>query len=101
MARSLSKLFVGVAGWSYPSWNDLIYPARQPKNFSELEFISKLFNVVEISSTYYHPQSASASQQWLAQVKHNPRFRFTARIWQKLVLEKFPAGGTGYSQTDI
>jgi uncharacterized protein YecE (DUF72 family) len=79
----------------------LVYPARRPKNFSELAVISKLFDVVEINSTYYHPQSASASEQWLAQVEANPRFRFTARIWQKLVLEKFSASGTGYSQTDI
>jgi uncharacterized protein YecE (DUF72 family) len=95
------RLFVGVTGWFHPSWNDLVYPARRPKNFSELAWISRLFNVVEINSTYYHPQSASVSQQWLAQVEVNPRFRFTARIWQKLVLEKFSASGTGYSQTDI
>jgi uncharacterized protein YecE (DUF72 family) len=95
------RLFIGVTGWSHPSWNDLVYPARRPKNFSELAAISKLFDVVEINSTYYHPQSASASQQWLAQVEGNPRFRFTARIWQKLVLEKFLASRAGYSQTDI
>jgi uncharacterized protein YecE (DUF72 family) len=94
-------LFVGVTGWSYPSWNDLIYPTRRPKNFSELAAISKLFDAVEINSTYYHPQSASASEQWLKQVEANSRFRFTARIWQKLVLEKFSASGTGYSQTDL
>ena len=95
------SLFVGTTGWSYPGWSDLVYPVRRPKNFSELASISQLFDVVEINSAYYHPQSASASEQWLAQVEANPRFRFTARIWQKLVLEKFSASGTGYSQTDI
>ncbi len=94
-------LFVGTTGWSYPDWNDLVYPSRRPKKFSELALLSKLFDVVEINSTYYHPPSASASQQWLAQVEPNPRFRFTAKIWQKLVLEKLPASGAGYSQTDI
>jgi uncharacterized protein YecE (DUF72 family) len=95
------SLFVGTAGWSYPDWNNLIYPARRPKNFSELSWISRLFNVVEINSTYYHPQSASASKQWLAQAEHNPRFRFTARIWQKFVLGRSQESGVGYSQADI
>lgn len=95
------NLFIGAAGWSHPSWNDLVYSARRPKNFSELALLSGLFNVVEIDSTYYHPQSTGAAQQWLKQVESNPRFRFTARIWQKLVLEKAAASGTGFSQTDI
>jgi uncharacterized protein YecE (DUF72 family) len=101
MARSIPNLFVGVAGWSYPDWNDLVYPARRPKNFSELAFLSKLFNVVEINTTYYHPQSTGASKEWLQQVAPNPRFRFTAKLWQKFVLEKAQDGGAGYSQADI
>jgi uncharacterized protein YecE (DUF72 family) len=97
----VQNLFAGTTGWSYPDWNNLVYPARRSKNFSELAFISKLFNVVEINSTYYHPQSTGASKEWLKQVDANPRFRFTAKLWQKFVLEKVQAGGTGYSQSDI
>jgi uncharacterized protein YecE (DUF72 family) len=95
------NLFIGTAGWSYADWNNLVYPARRPKNFSELTWLSKLFTVVEITSTYYHPQNTNAAREWLAQVEHNPRFRFTAKIWQKFVLERSTDGGVGYSQADI
>jgi len=95
------NLFIGVTGWSYPDWNNLIYPARRPKDFSGLAFISKLFDVVEINTTYYHPQSSGASKEWLKQAAHNPRFRFTAKLWQKFVLEKARDGDTSYSQSDI
>jgi uncharacterized protein YecE (DUF72 family) len=95
------SLFVGVAGWSYPDWNNLIYPPRRPKDFSELACLSALFNVAEISTTYYHPQSTGAAAAWLRQVASNPRFRFTAKLWQKFTLEKVQDGGAGYSKPDI
>jgi len=95
------KLFVGTTGWSYPDWSNLIYPSRRPKDFSELAFISRLFNVVEINTTYYHPQSSGAAKEWLKQVAPNPRFRFTAKLWQKFMLEKGRDGGDGYLQSDI
>lgn len=95
------NLFIGTAGWSYPDWNNLVYPNRRPKDFSELSFLSNLFNVVEITSTYYHPQSTGASREWLKQAAGNPRFRFTAKLWQKFSLEKVRAGDLGYSQSDI
>lgn len=100
MAIPPQNVFIGTAGWSYPDWNQLVYPSRRPKKFSELGGMSKLFNTVEINSTYYHPQSAATSQQWLADVASHSRFRFTARIWQKLILEKAP-GSISYSQADI
>lgn len=95
------NLFVGTTGWSYPDWNNLVYPHRRPKHFAELTFLSELFNVVEINSTYYHPQSSGASREWLKQTAANPRFRFTAKLWQKFSLEKVRAGETGYSQSDV
>jgi uncharacterized protein YecE (DUF72 family) len=95
------NLFIGTAGWSYPDWNHLVYPNRRPQDFAELTFLSKLFNVVEINSTYYHPQSTGASREWLKQTAANPRFRFAAKLWQKFSLEKVRDGDTGYSQSDI
>lgn len=95
------NFFIGTAGWSYPDWNNLVYPNRRPKDFAELSFLSNLFNVVEITSTYYHPQSTGASREWLKQAAGNPRFRFTAKLWQKFSLEKVRAGDLGYSQSDI
>jgi len=95
------NLFIGTAGWSYPDWNNLVYPHRRPQDFAELRFLSELFNVVEINSTYYHPQSTGAAREWLKQTAANPRFRFTAKLWQKFSLEKVRAGEAGYSQADV
>ena len=79
-----SNLFVGVAGWSYPEWSDLLGDGGS----SEINALSELFDLIEITSSYYHPPSAKNAEQWLAQTQSNPRLRFTMRLWQKLVREK-------------
>lgn len=84
----LENLYVGPAGWSYPDWKGRFYPSKNPRGFNELTFLAQHFDVVEINASYYFPQSPEASQKWLQNVALNPRFRFTAKLWQKFVLER-------------
>ena len=86
------NLHIGPAGWSYPDWRGVFYPERPGRNFDELAYIAGYFDMVEINSTYYHPQSPAASQGWVRRVAGNPRFRFTAKLWQKFVLERSTYG---------
>lgn len=82
------SLYIGTAGWSYPDWYGQFYPSRKTRDFNELAFFAKYFDMVEINSSYYHPQSRDASKRWLEHVAGNPRFKFTAKLWQKFVLER-------------
>lgn len=83
-----ANLYIGPAGWSYPDWKGRFYPTKTQKSFSELNFLAQHFDFVEINSSYYHPQSAEASKRWLRSVAFNPKFTFSAKLWQKFVLER-------------
>lgn len=90
------NLYIGPAGWSYPDWRGVFYPEKMPRDFHELRYIARYFNLVEINSSYYHPQSPEASRKWLEYVKPNARFKFTAKLWQKFVLER-----SSYTSEDV
>lgn len=81
-------LRVGPAGWIYPDWKGRFYPESTPRDFSELTFLAEHFDFVEINSSYYHPPAAQAAQKWVRAVARNPRFKFSAKLWQKFVLER-------------
>jgi uncharacterized protein YecE (DUF72 family) len=55
---------------------------------SEVAALSRLFDLIEITSSYYHPLNAKTAQLWLIQAQDNARLRFIVRVWQKLVHEK-------------
>ncbi len=90
------NLYIGPAGWSYPDWHGVFYPPKSSRNFDELHYIATYFDLVEINSSYYHPQSPEASKNWVKRVQDNPRFRFTAKLWQKFVLER-----SSYTTEDV
>ena len=81
---------VGPAGWSYPDSPGRIYPADMPKRFDVLAFTAGYFDTIEINATFYHPQPPRTCASWARRVAHNPRFRFTAKLWQR-----FTHGTTG------
>jgi uncharacterized protein YecE (DUF72 family) len=73
---------VGPAGWSYPDSPGHVYPARVPSRFDALRFLSAYFDTIEVNSTFYRPQTAKTYASWAKRVTHNPRFRFTVKLWQ-------------------
>jgi uncharacterized protein YecE (DUF72 family) len=75
------KPYIGPAGWDYPDWQGVVYPAAV-KGPGRLAFLATLFNVVEINVTFYRPISPKDAARWLAAVAANPEFRFTAKLWQ-------------------
>ncbi|HYL60990.1 MAG TPA: DUF72 domain-containing protein [Candidatus Methylomirabilis sp.] len=78
---------VGPAGWSYPDWEGIVYPAHKPKPFHEAEYLSQFFDTIEINTSFYQPLRAPLAKQWLEQVAANPKFLFTAKLWQKFTHE--------------
>jgi len=79
---------VGPAGWQYDDWQGIVYPAHRSRSFDPLKFIADYFDTVEINSSFYAPPRPQAAASWVRRVRHNPRFRFTAKAWQRLSHER-------------
>jgi uncharacterized protein YecE (DUF72 family) len=77
------RILVGPAGWSYPDWKGILYPPRRGKGFHEAAYLAEFFDTIEINTSFYHPLKPEFAAQWLEQVAANPRFLFTAKLWQK------------------
>src|SRR5882762_4804830 len=84
---SSAEIRFGLAGWSYPDWKGIFYPKRKPRGFTELSYVSEFFDTVEINTSFYSPLRPDYCLQWIDQVSANPRFLFSAKLWQKFTHE--------------
>ncbi len=71
------NLFIGVAGWSYPDWERVVYPRGSG---DRLTFLSQFVDCIEINSTFYRPAQAKYAQSWLNRTRHKEGFFFTAKL---------------------
>jgi uncharacterized protein YecE (DUF72 family) len=78
---------IGPAGWSYADWAGIVYPARKPAGFHEAAYLSQFFDTIEINTSFYHPVRPEHCKNWIQFVSGNPRFLFTAKLWQKFTHE--------------
>ncbi|MFY9751257.1 MAG: DUF72 domain-containing protein [Candidatus Acidiferrales bacterium] len=85
--EQLARILVGPAGWSYADWNGIVYPAPRPRGFHQATYLAQFFDTIEINTSFYHPMRPAHAEQWLARVAANPRFLFTAKLWQKFTHE--------------
>lgn len=72
-------IHVGVAGWDYPDWKGVVYPAAGTRGFDRLAYLAGFVDVVEINSSFYRPIDPAVSASWLRRVATRPGFRFTAK----------------------
>ena len=79
----MATLRIGPAGWSYPDWTGYVYPARRPKGFHEASYLAQFFDTIEINTSFYQPLNPRHALHWIERVAPNPRFLFTAKLWQK------------------
>jgi uncharacterized protein YecE (DUF72 family) len=80
-------ILVGPAGWSYPDWAGIVYPARRSREFHEAAYLAQYFDTIEINTSFYQPLRPAVAEHWLELVAANPRFVFTAKLWQKFTHE--------------
>ena len=80
-------MYVGPAGWSYADWAGIVYPAKRPRDFHEAAYLSEYFDTIEINTSFYQPLRPAVCWQWLERVAGNPRFLFTAKLWQRFTHE--------------
>jgi uncharacterized protein YecE (DUF72 family) len=81
------RVLVGPAGWSYPDWNGIVYPFHRPRDFHEASYLAEYFDMIEINTSFYSPLNPEHARQWIDRVAENPRFLFTAKLWQKFTHE--------------
>jgi uncharacterized protein YecE (DUF72 family) len=85
-----AQVRVGVAGWSYADWAGYVYPTRRPKGFHEATYLAQFFDTIEINTSFYQPIKPEHAAQWVERVAANPRFVFTAKLWQRFTHDSAP-----------
>lgn len=78
---SAPRLFVGPAGFSYDDWVGIVY--AKSSGLERLEAVARLFDLVEINTTFYRPLQPRTAEQWLERVRAHPGFRFTAKLTRR------------------
>jgi uncharacterized protein YecE (DUF72 family) len=82
------RILIGPAGWSYSDWSGIVYPSRRPPGFHQAAYLAEFFDTIEINTSFYNPLRPELAAQWLDRVAANPRFLFTAKLWQKFTHEE-------------
>jgi uncharacterized protein YecE (DUF72 family) len=82
------RVLVGPAGWSYSDWGGIVYPPRRPRGFHEAAYLAEFFDTIEINTSFYNPLKPHLAAQWIERISFNPRFLFTAKLWQKFTHEE-------------
>jgi uncharacterized protein YecE (DUF72 family) len=75
----LDKVYIGIAGWSYPDWKGIVY--TEPK-IDQLEYVSRFVDCIEINSTFYRPPFVKTTKSWLQRTSDKKDFFFTAKLHQ-------------------
>jgi len=88
MEAPLSFIRIGTAGWNYKDWYGIFYPEGAGKSFKELDYLAQFFDTVEINSSFYRPPNKHMGWAWVKKVSHNPRFKFTMKLWQRFTHDR-------------
>ncbi len=91
LANVTPEIHIGPAGWSYPDWAGIVYPAKQPKTFDPLAFLASYFNLIEINNTFYRVPARRTCSDWVRRVDDRPGFVFTAKAPRDFTHRKVPA----------
>jgi uncharacterized protein YecE (DUF72 family) len=94
---------VGPAGWSYPDWAGYVYPSRRTKAFHEATYLAEFFDTIEINTSFYQPLRPDHAAQWIDRVAANPRFVFTAKLWQRFThdIRSMPLGSAAEEEREV
>jgi uncharacterized protein YecE (DUF72 family) len=87
-------ILVGTAGWSYPDWENVVYPSGKAAN--RLRTVARYVDCVEIDSSFYYPPAARTTESWVRSLDQQPGFRFLAKAWQRFTHER----STRWTQAD-
>ena len=72
-----ARIHIGSCAWTYEDWRGSFYPADLP-NSRWLSWYARVFNSVEIDSTFYSNPPANTVAHWLAESPSHFRFNCKA-----------------------
>ncbi len=84
MGDSMTEFYIGSQGFSYDHWKGVFFPSGAPAH-EYLTYYSKIFNTVEMDTTFYAVPRPAVVQAWGAAVPEN--FLFTAKTPQTITHE--------------
>ena len=79
---------IGVAGWDYPDWKGVLYPAPRPRGFDPVRYLASYIDLIEINSSFYRPVSVQVARRWIDRVAHLDHFRYTAKLYRRFTHER-------------
>ncbi len=82
------ELLIGVAGWSYTDWKGIVYSSKESRGGGALHAVAKLFDVIEINSSFYRLPTEETTRKWAGIVEEFPNFQFTAKLPSALTHEE-------------
>jgi uncharacterized protein YecE (DUF72 family) len=71
------KVYIGIAGWSYPDWKGIVYTDSK---IDQLEYVSRFVDCIEINSTFYRPPFEKNTKSWLQRTSDKKDFFFNAKL---------------------
>jgi uncharacterized protein YecE (DUF72 family) len=77
---------VGVAGWSYPDWEGIVYP--KSSGLDRLAYLVRFFETIEINSPFYRIPSSRTTASWARRCHDSPEFRFTVKLYRGFTHER-------------
>ena len=66
--KSVVKVLIGCAGWSYQDWSGVFYP-KPLKAGQFLSYYAKFFDYTEVNSTFYNLPSEATIRKWAKRVE--------------------------------
>ena len=79
MKKSKTSILIGTAGWVFPEWKGTIYPFSEKK---PLKSYSKIFNFVEINTTFYSIPDKNKVIKWLQTTPQD--FKFSVKMYNQI-----------------
>ena len=71
--------YLGCSGWSYDGWKGVFYP-KDLDNRYWLSYYSKIFDFVEIDSTFYKIPSKFMVNNWNKRTPENFKFAVVPKV---------------------
>ncbi len=76
-SKNKGKIYIGIAGWSYPDWRGIVYERAK---MDQLEYVSRFIDCTEINNTFYRPPEEKNTRLWLQSISKSKDFFFTAKL---------------------
>jgi uncharacterized protein YecE (DUF72 family) len=76
-------ILFGTSGWSYQEWVGAFYPSNR---VAKLPFYARIFNTVEVDSSFYRAPSKAMTTGWARAT--GPNFKFSLKIPKSITHDK-------------